>query len=73
MKCRHIDKSEVQEVLKKGKINDRKSKPQKGTLALEARTHDDQDVRLVIAKKNKNKVHVVTVIDLDTEWQCDCD
>ncbi len=72
MDCRHIDKSEVKEVLEKGQINTRKSRPRKGTLALETRTHDNQDVRVIFAKKNANLLHVVTVIDLDNEWDCDC-
>lgn len=72
MSCRHIDRDEVGEVVKKGKVNLRKSQPKEGTIALEGNTHDDQFVRIIVAKKSENKLHVVTVIDLDTEWPCHC-
>ncbi len=73
MNCRHIDRSEVQEVLKEGKVNPHKSRPRKGTIALEGETHDGQDVRVVFAPESDDRVHVVTVIDLGNEWDCDCD
>ena len=38
---------------------------------LEGVTHDKQHVRIVFAPKKENLV-VVTVIDLDTDWYCDC-
>ncbi len=72
MSCRHIDKNEVEEVLEEGKINSRKSQPKRGTLALESRTDDGQNVRVVFAQKAE-RLHVVTVIDLGNEWDCDCD
>ncbi len=73
MKCRHIDKEEIKEVLREGTINKRKSQPKEGKISLEDVTRDRQHVRVVFAKKSKNRYHVVTCIDLDEEWPCDCD
>jgi hypothetical protein len=74
MDCRHIDESEVLEILKAGKINESKiEEDSRGkTYPLEGRTHDNQNVRIVFAPKQEDLV-VVTVIDLDKEWVCDCE
>ncbi len=73
MECRNIDESEVQEILKAGTINYSKiEKSDKGkSYPLEGITHDKQHVRIIFAPKNENLV-VVTVIDLDKDWYCDC-
>jgi hypothetical protein len=73
MDCRHIDESEVEEILDEGTINYNKiEKSEKGkSYPLEGVTHDKQRVRIVFAPKNENLV-VVTVIDLDKDWYCDC-
>jgi hypothetical protein len=73
MDCRHIDESEVKEVLEKGEINYNKiEEDEKGkSYPLEAVTHDGQHVRIVFAP-HENELVVVTVIDLDREWQCNC-
>jgi len=74
MGCRHIDESEVREILEKGTINERKSEPAARPdpkYALEGRTHDGQQVRIIFAPTDRGMV-VVTVIDLDTDWSCDC-
>ena len=73
MDCRHIDESEVEEILDEGTINYNKiEKNDKGkSYPLEGITHDKQHVRIVFAPKNENLV-VVTVIDLDKDWYCDC-
>ncbi|NII29519.1 DUF4258 domain-containing protein [Pseudoflavitalea sp. X16] len=74
MACRHIDESEVQEILEKGIVNERKSEPAgrpDPKYALEGRTHDGQQVRIVFAPTSRGMV-VITVIDLDTNWSCDC-
>lgn len=73
MACRHIDESEVREILEKGYINEAKiESSEKGlTVPLEGTTHDQQHVRIVVAPGDKKMV-LVTVIDLDTEWACDC-
>ncbi len=73
MDCRKIDESEVREILKSGKINYKKIQNDKRgkTYPVEGFTHDKQHVRIVFAPKDDGLV-VVTVIDLDTEWSCDC-
>lgn len=73
MDCRHIDESEVQEILDNGTLNPNKiEESDKGkSYPLEGVTHDKQHVRIVFAPKQENIV-VVTVIDLDKDWYCDC-
>lgn len=73
MGCRQIDESEVREVLKEGVINyDKIEEGKKGkTYPLEGTTHDGQHVRIVIAP-HENELVLVTVIDLEKEWACDC-
>lgn len=73
MDCRNIDESEVKEILKTGKINYKKIQSDKRgkTYPVEGYTHDKQHVRIVFAPKDDALV-VVTVIDLETEWKCDC-
>jgi hypothetical protein len=73
MDCRKIDESEVKEILKNGTINRKKIQNDKRgkTYPVEGFTHDKQHVRIVFAPKDDGLV-VVTVIDLDREWKCDC-
>ncbi|HMK03412.1 MAG TPA: DUF4258 domain-containing protein [Ferruginibacter sp.] len=73
MECRHIDESEVKEILLKGQVNYNKiEESSKGkSYPLEGVTHDRQHVRIVFAPHD-NKLVVVTVVDLDKEWECDC-
>ena len=73
MDCRKIDESEIREILKNGQINYKKIQNDKRgkTYPVEGYTHDKQHVRIVFAPKDDGLV-VVTVIDLDTEWSCDC-
>lgn len=73
MECRQIDESEVREVLANGKMdNSRTRTTNEGTsYAVEGITHDDQRVRVVYSPHNENTV-IVTVIDLDKEWPCNC-
>ena len=73
MDCRKIDESEVKEILKSGTINHKKIQNDKRgkTYPVEGFTHDKQHVRIVFAPKDDGLV-VVTVIDMDTEWKCDC-
>ena len=73
MDCRHIDESEVKEILEKGVINYNKieNDGRGKTYPLEGITHDKQHVRIVFAPKDDGML-VVTCIDLDTEWPCDC-
>ncbi|MEJ7611931.1 MAG: DUF4258 domain-containing protein [Ferruginibacter sp.] len=73
MDCRHIDETEVKEILKEGTVNfNRIEETNKGvTYPVEGTTHDGQHVRIVFAP-NENKLTVITVIDLEKEWSCDC-
>ena len=76
MECRRISQSEVEEILKKGNINYKKSdlRDARGPeYAVEGFTSDRQKVRIVFAPK-KTQTTVVTVIDLENEWSCpSCD
>ena len=73
MECRHINESEVKEILDNGVLNNNKiEESDKGkSYPLEGITHDKQHVRIVFAPKQENLV-VVTVIDLNKDWYCDC-
>ncbi len=74
MECRHIDESEVKEILASGTLNKNKIQEDArgATYPLKGITHDKQHLRIVFAPKGDNTVEVVTCIDLDTEWPCDC-
>jgi len=75
MACRHIDEAEVQEIMLRGDINYKKSNLNNGNsaeYALEGTTHDNQRVRIVFAQE-ASRTNVVTVIDLGTDWPCDCE
>ena len=73
MDCRHIDSSEVNEIMRTGVINYRKSDVDAHpcpTYAVEGMTHG-QHLRIVFAQCD-NKTKVVTTIDLGHEWECHC-
>ena len=75
MECRHITQKEVKEIILNGKVNYNKSdlNDAKGpTYALEGITSDDQHVRIIVAPK-RGHLSVVTVIDLEKDFACDCD
>ncbi|HRI23775.1 MAG TPA: DUF4258 domain-containing protein [Ferruginibacter sp.] len=74
MDCRKIDESEVREILLKGTVNQKKIQRDKRgiTWPVEGVTHDNQRVRIVFAPRGDEALVVVTVIDLDTDWSCDC-
>ncbi len=73
MDCRHIDETEVKDILENGVINYSKvEEDEQGvTIPLEGVTKDGQKVRIVFAPK-QNKTVVVTAIDLNKDWPCDC-
>ena len=74
MQCRKISQAEVEEIMQQGKINYNKSDLQNARCpryALEGVTADNQKTRIIFAQCNE-KTTVVTVIDLNTEWSCDC-
>jgi hypothetical protein len=74
MECRHIDSNEVKEIITGGTINSNKAgSDERGkTYPLEGFTRDGQHVRIVVAP-HENELVVVTVIDLEKEWSCNCD
>ena len=75
MECRKIKEQEVKEIMTEGKINYKKSDLKSAgcpRYALEGRTTDEQRVRIIFAQCDDSTV-VVTVIDLETEFQCNCD
>lgn len=74
MECRKISPAEVEQIMREGKINYKKSDLQDRpcpTYALEGITRDNQRVRIVFAQCDQ-KSKVVTCIDLDTDWECHC-
>jgi hypothetical protein len=79
MQCRNISQAEVEEIMQDGKINYNKSDLKSVKLsgnncpryAVEGITKDNQRVRIVYAQCDQSTT-VVTVIDLETEFQCSC-
>lgn len=74
MDCRKINIEEIKEILEKGKINYAKSRSgAKGdrTFALEGYSHEHQHLRVVVAPENDGLV-LITCIDLNKEWPCNC-
>jgi hypothetical protein len=74
MKCRQITPPEVEEIMKEGRVNYKKSDIKNARCpryAIEGITSDKQRVRIVFAQCNESTV-VVTAIDLETEYPCHC-
>ena len=74
MNCRQITEDEIKEILKNGRLNKAKSGiGSKGdsTFALEGYSHENQHIRVVVAPDNDGLV-IITCIDLDRNWPCDC-
>lgn len=79
MDCRHITDKEIREVLTRGIVNEHSTEAHEGDAgkcpkyALEANTDEGQHLRVVFAYcGSENEATVVTCIDLDNEWHCDC-
>ncbi len=75
MDCREITEQEVREIMAEGKINYHKSDLKSAgcpRYALEGRTTEEQRVRIIFAQCDDSTV-VVTVIDLETDYECNCD
>ncbi|MGN6265190.1 MAG: DUF4258 domain-containing protein [Ginsengibacter sp.] len=75
MACRQISEKEIKEILQKGTINYKKSGiGPKGdsTFAVEGYSIEKQHIRVVVAPENDGMI-IITCIDLDREWPCDCD
>ena len=74
MECRNISKQDIKQIMEEGKINYRKSdlkdKPCP-TYALEGYTEDEEHLRVVFAQCSAS-TKVVTCINLDEEFSCDC-
>lgn len=78
MECRDISEEEVEYILVNGVINEQKSKEEDAeaagrcpTYALEGKTNDGQQVRIVFGACDKI-TKVITAIDLGVEHACDC-
>ena len=74
MDCRHITAQEIKEVIHNGNVNYSKSgEGNKGddTYALEGYSNEHQHIRVVVAPENDGLV-VITCMDLDKEWPCNC-
>ncbi len=74
MKCRTITQAEVEQVMKEGSINYKKSdlkNPRCPRYALEGTSADGQNLRIIFAQCNESTA-VVTVIDLETKFECHC-
>jgi hypothetical protein len=75
MDCRHISESDIREVLREGHINPAKSQQNETPCPIyaieEDRHKDGVRLRIVFAKCD-NEVKVVTCIDRDHEFDCDC-
>jgi hypothetical protein len=73
MKCRHISQEEVKEIVRRADVNYNKSDldaAEGPKYALEGITSiDKQHVRIIVAPKQRH-LTIVTVIDLENEWQC---
>lgn len=75
MDCRFFTEKEVREILNNGKINYQKSRPDDKpcpSYALEGVTSDGQEARMVFATCDNATLKVVTCIDLETDYKCDC-
>lgn len=75
MACRQISRDEVRAILMKDGVLDPARTRNDGECpshALEGRTADGQDVRIVFAAC-RDETRLVTAIDLGREWPCDCD
>ena len=74
MDCRHINKKEISEIILTGNVNYSKSGPgTKGdeTYSLEGYSYEHQHLRVVVAPESDGLV-IITCIDLDKEWPCNC-
>lgn len=75
MDCRHISEEDIREVLREGHINEAKSQQNQTpcpTYAIEEDRHKD-GVRLrIVFAKCDHETKVLTCIDRDHEYECDC-
>ena len=74
MDCRHINETEVNEILQSGEINNRKSEINASPCpkyALEGITNEHQHLRIIVGDCDAEAT-IITVIDLDHDFECDC-
>lgn len=73
MDCRHVSKDEVEEILRVGEVDPERTRSdgECPSYAVEGTSSDDQRLRIVYAGC-ATETRVVTAIDLDTDWPCDC-
>ncbi len=75
MACRHIDDVEIEDILKNGTINYKKSELQgedcRKKYAVEGYSKDRQHLRIIFAPCG-DEMTVVTCIDIGQEWSCNC-
>ncbi|MBI2968518.1 MAG: DUF4258 domain-containing protein [Bacteroidetes bacterium] len=75
MDCREITEAEVREILKRGKVNFRKSRVRSKpcpSYAVEGISHEGQHIRAIVG--NCDTVSkLITVIDLLKSYQCECE
>jgi hypothetical protein len=73
MECRKITQKEVKEIVRKADVNYNKSEldaAQGPKYAVEGYTSKDrQHIRVIVAPKQRH-LSIVTVIDLDKDWEC---
>jgi hypothetical protein len=75
MDCREITEAEIASVIQSGTINTKKSDSRDKpcpTIAYEGTGTDGHKLRIVIADCESND-KVVTVIDLDQDYFCECE
>lgn len=75
MNCRTIDKSEIDQAIKKGKINNRKSEPNARPcpkVAYEYRVKPDNQLVRIITANCQKETKIITVIDLENSYNCKC-
>ncbi len=77
MACRQIDESEIADIIHNGTINYKKSNLQldecKKRYAVEGYSKKDQQHIRIIVAPCSSELTVITCIDLDKDWACDCD
>lgn len=74
MDCRHINETEVNEIIQNGEINNRKSELNADPCpkyALEGVTEEHQHLRIIVGNCDEEAT-IITVIDLEHEFECDC-
>lgn len=75
MDCREVTLQEITDIIEKGRVNYEKSgigKKGDSTFALEGISRDKQHLRVVVAPEKNGKLVVITCIDLEKEWPCNC-